>query len=337
MNGLTFDKVRAREVLEELVKADSRRTHLFSKVHRLNGSAPQFRLSPHGLEKGLEEHRRYLFFAVLTDRRQTSEQVYGNHVGLWNKHPFLYGRELLKLETYKAEKEVSSLDLDLLDEEVVLTQAKTGEQNLVSLVKALLDRHGFGIAEQSAKSWVVCSKTLWEHFGGDPLRLYEEGSIEAILRWVDEEKKKAKRDPLSGFGPKLLSLLAMFYEELRVLPHVKGAFPVDIHIQRLCIATGIVRGSGVVDAAGLAEFLRPRLCDVCYENGWSPLDLAQDGWFLGNRRCQRCSKVKDIRHSCPLVDICEGAISSQTYGKLGKWNFSSPILSKGLPNLLLFE
>jgi len=121
-----------------------------------------------------------------------------------------------------------------------------------------------------------------------------------------------------------------------VIPHVQGAFPVDVHVLRQYISTGVLQGSGVWDSTMLAEHVRKEICKLCYENKWNVSDMAHAHWFLGRGGCKDCDKLADIHLRCPISEECGGRIESHSYFDTGHLNFDAPRRSKGMPVKLLF-
>ena len=115
------------------------------------------------------------------------------------------------------------------------------------------------------------------------------------------------------------------------MPHIRGAFPVDLHVQRIFISSNVVMGAGTMDAAEIAEFIRVRLSELCYELDIKPLDLSHALWFLGNKLCTKCDKVKGIKSGCPVEEMCSGGIPSLSYNKTGRWELDVPRKEKGHP------
>lgn len=301
MSDLTFDRGRADEVIRTAFRAYEAQTHLYQLVHRLNGDAPQVKYRPEGVEQRSRDDFIRLYFAALTDRRQVSKEVYKTHARLWGTHEWLYRETLLT-------RMLSPEDLELM-----LREAKVG------------------VPKESAKNWLPCSETLYRIFDGDPLKLYASGSIDGVIAWKKAVEKNIGKNPIPGFGPKILSLLAIFYEELEAIPPVEGAFPVDVHVQRILISTGIIRGSGIIDSAMLAEFIRPRIYAVCTENAWRSLEVAHALWFLGNKSCTNCHMLTDVHARCPIMELCGGAIESKLYFRQGKWDLGASRRERGIP------
>lgn len=291
-NGISVDKERAKFVLRPLYRAFMERRMLFAHVTR-EADAPQRRFFPDGVAQGSIEHRRWLFFAAMTDRRQVSELVYESHARLWTKEPGLYSEEVL----------------DMLPVEVV----------------GLLRGENIGAPAQSAAYWPRSAKTLFDSLDGDPLEMYRRfGSVEDILLF-----KKGGGD-LPGFGPKILSLLSLFYEELGLMTMPRDAFPVDVHVQRFAISTGIITTNAPsVTSEQMERKLRPLFCEICVEEKWKPLELSHAVWFLGNRNCTGCYKNSAAEFLCPAYAWCGGPILTLPYSRRGKWEMTAPRYRKG--------
>ncbi len=289
---IVVDKERAREVLGTLYGTYMRDGGLFRYVNR-HEHAPQRKHFPPGVKVASLGHRRWLYPTVMTDRREVSEQVYASHEHLAARYPELYTGDVLRMAP--------------------------------SEIEVLLRKERVGSPGQSAKYWPRCVETLFGEFGGDPLHLYWEGSIDALLRF----KRSRKMDPLPGFGPKILSLLSLFFEELGLMKMPPDAFPVDVHVQRFAISTGIIRCTGNVVNEHVEQVLRKLLCGFCLEEGWSPLELSHAIWFLGNRLCSGCYRNKTVPMLCPVHGQCGGSISTLKYFKKGLWDFDAPRHRKG--------
>lgn len=289
---VVVDKERARHVLRPLYRAFMERKMLFAHVTR-EADAPQRRFFPEGAPRGSVEHNRWLFFATMTDRRQVSDRVYENHVWLWKNAPELYSEKVLNMPLVKI--------TDLL--------------RVISV----------GVPTQSAKYWPRSARTLFHCFNGDPLEMYRRfGSVNDILLF------KKEGGDLPGFGPKILSLLALFLEELGLMTMPRDAFPVDVHAQRFAVSTGVVRSSSyVVTNEQMERVLRPLFCEICTEERWKPLELSHAIWFLGNRCCNGCYANAAMELLCPAYAKCNGSISTLSYMRLGTWDMTAPRHRKG--------
>ena len=291
---LTVDEQQAFRVLSSVYSAYLERQAIYGHVFR-NEHAPQWLYLPEGMQRGSEAHQWYLYFLTATDRMGVSDEIHRGHRELWGKFPHLYTSTVLSVD--------------------------------VQSLSALVREHKIGLPEKTAGNWLVIARTLFESFQGDPALIYEDGSIDAIIR---KKNARSTRDRwrLPGFGPKVLSLLALFCAEMNVMPMPSDAFPVDVHAQRLAISTGIVSGSGFFRNETIEQVLRPLFCRIAAENQWSVIDLAHATFFLGNRLCTRCCRTKSAPLLCPTYNVCQGAISTKSYG-LGLWNLDEPLYRKG--------
>lgn len=288
---ISVDKARAKHVLWPLYEAYMKQKQLFAHISR-EVNAPQRRFFPSGVSKGGIEHRVWLFFAAMTDRREVSENVYEGHVRLWEKAPQLYSKHVIDMQP--------------------------------SNVVILLSTERIGSPRQSARYWPRSAETLFGTFGGDPLHMYRElKSVNAILAFKNGTNK------LPGFGPKILSLLSLFFEELGLMDMPPDAFPVDVHVQRVAISTGIVIARGLVVNEDVESVLRPLLCEICLEEKWKPIELAHALWFLGNRCCSGCYRKKEVKLLCPTYQTCGGGISTLSYNSRGAWDMDAPRHNKG--------
>ncbi len=264
---------------------------------RSGGVAAHEQYRPSDIVRGSDENALWLFFSLLGDRLQRTEDVYRDHARLWRNQPWLYRREALKASWHD--------------------------------VARILIRERVGLPVETAKRWVPCSRALYELFGGDPRLLFHEGDVDLTLALKKSLKKQTGTDQLLGYGPKLLSLLALYLEEIGALRNIAGAFPVDVHFQRLLIITGGVRGNDLIRCNWLAEELRVPLWQMCRDNGWHPLAVAQASYTQGSTLCSRCPQTVDIRSRCPVYRTCGGKLPSANYGRRGVWDLSMPRMRKG--------
>ncbi len=287
------DKERARKVLRSPYEAIVGRKQLFALIDP-EKNAPQKMSFPKGVKKAGLKHRQWLYFSAMTDRREVSRYVYESHERLWKKEPRLYSEEVL------------NMPLEEITELVVAEKV--------------------GSPRQSAGYWPRSARTLFERFGGEPLAMYRVfNSVDRILDF----KNNGEGNLLPGFGPKILSLLSLFYEELGLMKTPPDAFPVDVHIQRFGISTGFVVAKAPTINEEVERELRPLFCEICAEEGWSKIKLSYALWALGNFACTCCYRRKGMAYLCPAYDDCGGPIPSSSYSRKGFWDNKAPHYRKG--------
>lgn len=294
---IEVDEERAREIVHGLYADYVARRGLFRYVNR-EVDAPQRRFIPKGMKPGSEAHQRWLSFAVMTDRREQSELVYMAHASLAVTAPRLYTRSVVKMDPE-----------DIAD---LINQVEEGK---------------IGAPGQSASYWPRYAKTLFDDFGGKPLSIYQlgRGLIDDVLKF----KRGPNGDRLPGFGPKILSLFALFLHELSLMEMPPDAFPVDVHVQRFAISTGIITGTGEIINEEVEQILRPLLCRVVQSLDIPALEVSHAIWFLGNRCCSGCYRNPAVPILCSAYEQCGGAISSLSYFKRGRWDLGASRHRKG--------
>lgn len=249
---------------------------------------------------GSFEHRLWLWFATLTDRREKSVRVYDAHCKLFRDHPEYYTGDICYISLEKLQK--------------VLKKYKIGSPNA------------------SAGNWQVCAFTLFYRFGGDPVALLQHAgwSVASVCKWKKVEKKRQGYDPLPGWGPKLISLFFLYLSELGyTLPD--DAFASDVHAQAYLIQTGALEWGDydIISSSVLAEMLRIEAVIVCKEEGFEIIDTAHESWMNGNGLCNGCAKNIHVATLCALYDICGGRADTSSYFKQGKWYKNRPLHVRG--------
>ncbi len=292
---LILNKKKARRCFKLIYEAYQKKTHLFQFVHASNGDAPQYRYIPKGVKKGSIKHQIFLFFANILTYHSQSEQGFQQCLAVYEKHPDFFSKKLWVIN----EKEIADA----------------------------LDKVGFIYPVATAKRWLKSGQALFLLYEGKPLKIFEgRQSIDEVMNLNLEKGLNV----FPGLGPKLFSLLNIFYNELGLMKCIKGSFPVDIHVQAECMGMGIVEvQKEVIDSTPLAEFLRTHISQICEEEKFKPLDLSHALWFLGNRVCSPLCQKKQAQaeHLCPVFKFCKGRVSTKLYRTKGKWG----LLYKKLP------
>ncbi len=251
---------------------------------------------------GTELHRRWLWFATLTDRREISDRVYNAHCKIFEHHPEFYQKEVLDL----------------------------GEQSFTKMLKD--KRYKTGSPSQSAPYWLICARTLFEEFDGDPVRLLSNAgfSVKSVYAWKKAQKKLRGYDPIPGWGRKLISLYFLYLAELGYrLP--EDAFPADVHAQAIMLQTGAVDfgDMNVVYSSTLAEMVRKATTDECKKRGYDVVEAAHASFLQGSNLCTKCSTRLEVKVLCPIYNECKGRVDTGPYFAKGRWPKDGVFMTKG--------
>lgn len=248
------------------------------------------------------EHRRWLWFATLTDRREKSDLVYRAHCRIYEDYPELYDRR--------------AIDIDPDD------------------FREMIRRKSYKIGSpyQSAEYWLVCLKTLFEEFDGDPVKLLKTAgwSVRSVYAWKETEKKKRGYDPIPGWGRKLISLYFLYLAELGY-PMPDDVFPADVHAQAILVQTGCLdfAGKDKVYTAAVAEMLREEVTRICNDRKYDVILYGHASWLLGSQLCVNCAGNDNVPILCPIYEECKGRVDTSPYFAKGIWRKSGQVMVKG--------
>lgn len=287
-----FDNKRAEEILPAIYDCYLKGSHLYRYYHAKNGSAPQHKYVPENIKRGSAKHQLFLFFASILTYHSQSDMGFQQCMMIYDKNPDFFKIDVCK----KSLKEM----------------------------RIALKEVGFIYPNEAARRWLLSAKGLFNQYNGDPLAIFKVGSIAGVMK----EKGQGSKNLFPGFGPKLFSLLSLFYEELELLDPIPDAFPCDIHVQAQCIGFGIAKSNQeIFSATPFAEFLRINISGVCRKKNVSALDLSHAQWFLGNRLCMYCKRKKAVSEKfCPVFNYCSGRVSTATYRKKGLWDINKLLI-----------
>lgn len=264
------------------------------------------------LEPGTLAHIVWLWFATLTDRREDSMQVYKAHCRIYADHPEFYTQDVLAIppEKFKA-----------------LLEGNSGKTK----------RYKIGSPSQSSDYWLICARTLFEEFDGDPIKLLKHAgwSVEKVYAWKHAQKKPVEKggrgyDPIPGWGRKLLSLFFLYLSEFGY-PLPEDAFASDVHAQAIVIQIGALKYSDreSIVSSTLAEMIRVFVTEYCRKKKYDVLLFAHASWLLGSNLCDQCSKSREAPLLCPIYKECSGRVDTSYYWKKGMWPKELQRLNKG--------
>lgn len=296
---IMFERDRMLKAMLAILASFKNETHLFRFVSIAH--APQHNHRPKTVTKGSSEHLVFLFLGTLIIYRSVSDEGFKQAVVLYDRSSWLFTKEIL------------SKTLD----------------DVTEAMRAV----GFIHPLEAARGWYGTAQTLFREYKGNPLRLLRE------IKSVDDFmalKNNGQGNRFPGYGPKLFSLLILFYQELKVAEafHVREAFPVDLHVQRIFLSLDLAAfNTRWIDAVTLAEPIRKEISFLCEREKIYVVELSHALWFLGNRLCGNCQRISDIELKCPLYEWCGGAFASEPYRLRGEWDKSYGRKQKGLsPN-----
>jgi endonuclease III len=354
-DGIIIDLSRARVVCLKAFEAYKGKIGIHSIIkHAFD--APQNRFIPRSVKRGSRRHILWLFFTALTDRREISENVYKAAAGLYEENAWIYGPGMgssqKRIDRFLKQliatappfeitvnptqgllfentdiSEILTDDLVTLVDTLFETDETVEEITIIGVdsqttIESILRKKKVGSPGQSANYWPRVAETLYREFDGNPLEIFRHyPSVEAFLSFKKEWARKHGDDPFPGIGAKIYSLIAMFYTELGLITMPADAMPVDVHLQRFALETGIVRYEGTKRLTNemLERQVRKLYCDICNENGWSNEDFSHAIWFLSKRLCSSCHRKKIAQTLCPTFDFCLGSVPSNSYFRKGIW------------------
>lgn len=295
------DRQRAKIIIPIIYEAYEKRTHLFRWI-RTETHAPQHKYVPAGMEKGSPEHSLFLFFCILLTYRSSSDKWFEQCVEMRRKYPQLFTDYVL--------------------------EATIGE------IQQALKEVGYIYHQSGAYRWKGSGDDLFKKYLGNPTLIYQDAN--SISEIIEKKSRLSNgRSFLTGYGPKLLSLLMILYYELGLVEkYFPDAFPADVHIQNQCLSAGIVRSSKkIINSTLLAEHLRELIAETCSRESLSVLKLSHAMWFTGSLLCVHCNSLRPAvrKECCSLEKFCQGRINTDSYHKKGKWDLREKNNQSELP------
>jgi len=271
---------------------------------------------PKGLKPGSLKHRQWLFYTTLLTTRSVSyvwfrsaKKMYENgNTDLFNPHWVVQQTseeklaEILKPQLVKR-KLGRQLTLFTGSDQPTGTDLLPSNENSGTM-------HPFQAAHKwwGASQWLV---NYGQKNKGQTLNLFADP---AHIFTIHKNVSEVVRSRITGLGPKITSLLAIFYEELGIIPYFPESFPVDLHIMRLSYKTGILEISGEkINGEFLERMLRPFYVRNSFRFDTNPAELSNALWLLGAFGCVECARRKAPIGGCPLRELCPGTIETNNY------------------------
>lgn len=228
-------------------------------------------------------------------------------------------------------------------------------------MSGLLQEAGTGLY-RLANDWITGAATMQERYGGQVLNLLADvHDYESAVEILHNQGKSG----FSGFRYKMVSMFLFFVTEAGLLEYFSYPPPVDIHLQRVAIETGMIRcddGSETFAyTAGQHDKLQSTLRNLYLEymnkRGVLSNELSDAVWLLSRMLCRfnpgnmvSAPKQRDGRKTvltfhqadfstlrdqrkyarscarCPVEHLCEWNVPAQPYYIQGRVGTSGPRL-----------
>ncbi|MEN9338214.1 MAG: hypothetical protein RIQ41_528 [Candidatus Parcubacteria bacterium] len=316
-DDITINKTVIREFFRVMLDAYTKRTGRFQLIHHTT-DGPQHKYVP-GQDNGgfaqpdmFDERTRppkmvvgsraflaYYYLVVPTDHLQDSDKLYLNHTRLYADHPWVYSEKVIDLT----------------------------KERLAQLFKD----YSIGIHNENARFFLNNAVTLYKDFDGDPVEIFRAcgSTVDGVLAWRNNYEKEHGRNPLLGFEHKITSLYLLYLAEFGALPFPRDAFAVDVHIIFQLYQVGGFILHKRMDNSVIARILRETICDICEEEQFDKISLANVLWLNGSKGCNRCSSNAAAELLCPAWNMCVGRYATDNYHHNGSIDPADPLFPKG--------
>ncbi len=250
---------------------------------------PEYLYIPQWVVKSSREHAIFLYFATLLDFRWNSGNMFPYVKNIFDENPDLFYNGWL----------IRKWD----DWEYILA-----EQAIEALLQWLPNAH------QWAHSWHIAWRTLFEIYDWDPGRILQ---IPNLITTVRNRWPTKSRLWLTGWWPKLISLLVKHYVKFWIIPYnkelLKDFYPVDLHTLQLLMNTWAIKIEWVTDGARLAEKIRQQITEIMYLGDMNPTDISELMWMFWKYWCGSCKRKNTKNAECPFFQPCDWPINMSEY------------------------
>jgi hypothetical protein len=174
---------------------------------------------------------------------------------------------------------------DLFDNERILQR---DPDEVKGEIKTLLKDSGLGYYNVVPDEWLENARRMKARYDGDPRKIFAGVSdYEEALRRVCND---GKGGGFKGFQEKMTSMLLYYLIEADMAEHFIFPVPVDVHVMRVSIATGMIRFPGVPNYTDIYKpettaALREMYYRYALEQNVDPLDLSTFVWQLSRTLC----------------------------------------------------
>ncbi|MEN9852633.1 MAG: hypothetical protein RI996_576 [Candidatus Parcubacteria bacterium] len=184
------------------------------------------------------------------------------------------------------------------------------------VIDEVMTKHKFTrLLSDVKKFWSFSSVQLAQLYAGDPRKIYEGVTtfeeIEARCRYNPKTKSG-----FMGFQKKMTSMVTYFLRDLRLIGLKDFPPPVDFHLMRIMVLTGVVKlspndprtfryeTSSVLGYEAVTQYLS--------DTGCCPIELGDCLWLLSGNLCNRSPKNREMKSFGTFdVDLIDSAATSK--------------------------
>jgi len=315
---LSFDEEKFVETFDILRDAWKNQRNVFSTKN----TSPHSVL-PEGVERGSEEHARFLFTSAGPDIFTVSDNLFKNLIKLHKEKPEFFD----PLHNYKT-------DRGKLEIREKLT--KHGKK-VIKVVPPTLDKIceedlELGLHEQAALGIYKTSRKIVKWYDGkasnvlkdvtDPQVAYRRLDIGRSKEPVLELKNDTSSPRFGGMGWKTGTLLVMWLAEagfVKDTDETSMYVPIDNHCFNILLGREIIKVEDGARVQKVTRYAQEAIRDVTIRRGISAIDWHYYQWPLGHNVCtynDGCSrKNDDEKKLCPFPDVCKYFLDVGEYRK----------------------
>jgi len=315
---LSFDEEKFVETFDVLREAWKNQRNVFST----RNTSPHSVL-PEGVERGSEEHARYLFFSSIPDIFTESDKLFGDLIRLHKEKPEFFD----PLHVYETDRG----KLEIREKET-----KNGKK-VVRLVPPTLDTIcdedlALGLHEQISLSHYKTARKIVKWYDGkasnvlkdvtDPDVAYRRLDIGRSKEPILELKNDTSSPRFGGLGKKTGRLLPMWLIDAGIVTGMDETnmyIPIDNHCFNILLGREIIKLDDYVRVQKVTRYAQEAIRDVTRRRGISARDFHYYQWELGHNACtynDGCSRKNgDGKKLCPFPDVCKYFLDVGKYRK----------------------
>jgi hypothetical protein len=265
-----LDPERGKEVIKVLYEAYMK-TGIFGKKEMPED------ILPTGMIKGSREHMLFITFTVAIDYLRNAEE-------LWESARRTYEDPETRYLFYPEKVYETSFEK----------------------IKDDIKKHNLSWRfKKDVSTWKILGTTFWEKWKGDPLNFIKECNYDAELIWRELQNKNYPNLKGPKIGPLWIRMLKdNIGLELKNLDKIP--IPVDTHVIRATLATGVIRGKFKTTRDKIIKYTQ----EVWFESfkklqnegiDLIPLNMDKPLWYLSKNGCHKRDKITG---DCPYYSEC---------------------------------